>query len=74
MVAIDLDESYLDRLHALAKSQGQQPTELARRIVLDFLDLESLSAVSDDDWAEASMRLTPEVFGAESWDDDADGP
>ena len=73
MVAIDLDQAHLERLDALAKSEGRQPSELARRIVLDFLDLESLPADSNADWAQASVELSPEILGDESWEDKADG-
>ncbi|HEY2414434.1 MAG TPA: hypothetical protein VGI40_19470 [Pirellulaceae bacterium] len=74
MVAINLDQAHLDRLDLLAKSQGQQATDLARRIIVDFLDLESLPADTDEDWAEASVQLAPEVMGDDSWDDHSHGP
>jgi hypothetical protein len=73
MVAINLDQAHLDQLDLLAKSQGQQATELARRIIVDFLDLESLPADTDADWAEASVQLTQEVMGEDSWDDNSNG-
>ncbi len=61
MVAIELGPIDQDRLHRLAISQGQDEATLARRILLDHLDFQALPADLDDDWAEASIALAPEI-------------
>jgi hypothetical protein len=62
-----------DRLHRLAVSQGQDEATLARRILLDYLDLQALPADLDDDWAEASIALAPEIMEQEDWGESTHG-
>lgn len=73
MLSIDLDPAHQERLDKLAESQGQNADALARRIVLDYLDFQTLPTDSDDAWAEASVALTPEFVERESWGENGHG-
>ncbi len=68
MIAIQLDTAHQKRLEELAAAKGQDGTELARRIIIDFLDFGELPRTSDEQWAEASVALTPEIVDQENWD------
>ena len=57
MVSIQLDPAHERRLGELARGQGQDAAELARRVLVDYLDFQGLPKDSDDAWAEASARL-----------------
>ncbi len=70
MVSIHLDPIHEKQLGELAKSQGQDAADLARRVLIDYLDLQSLPHESDGQWAEASVALTPEVIDNDPWDED----
>lgn len=74
MISIDLSPGEQQRLEQLARRQGQDGPDLARRIVLDYLGLEALTDDSEDRWAEASVALAPEIMGTETWDGRANGP
>jgi predicted transcriptional regulator len=69
MVAIQLDQGRDGLLDQLARAEGAEPADVARRVLEDFLDLRSLPNDDLADWAEASVRLTPEVMGDENWDE-----
>jgi hypothetical protein len=73
MVAIELGPIDQDRLHRLAASQGQDEATLARRILLDYLDLQALPTDSDADWAESSIALAPEIMDQDRWDENTHG-
>ncbi|MEJ7592300.1 MAG: hypothetical protein WKF77_12185 [Planctomycetaceae bacterium] len=62
MVAIETDRKHEKRLSELAAASGLSPSAIARRIVEDFLDLKSLPEKTDDEWAQASVALAPEVM------------
>ena len=68
MISIDLDAAHQARLDSLASAQGEDGPSLARRVLLDFLDFQALPADSEAAWAEASVALSPELMGPESWD------
>lgn len=74
MVSIQLDPTQMERLDNLAKRRGENADELARRVLVDFLDFSRLENDTDDDWAEASVALTPEIMDQEKWDAQNDGP
>jgi hypothetical protein len=75
MVDIKLDAIHKKRLEQLAKSEGRGAEDVARRILVDYLDLLSLPVESDDLWADASVALTPEVLDDPNWnEDDEHGP
>ncbi len=69
MVAIQLDQGREELLDQLARAEGTEPADVARRVLEDFLDFRSLPKDDVADWAEASVRLTPEIMGNENWDE-----
>jgi hypothetical protein len=73
MVAIELDESHLQQLNQLAKSEGEDGAALARRVLMDFLDFQALPDDSEADWAEASVALAAEFAEPECWDEPGHG-
>lgn|GEM_PF-4902014 len=62
MVAIELHREHEKRLSELAAESGLAPSAIAGRIVEDFLDLQSVSEKTDDEWAQASVALAPEFM------------
>lgn len=70
VISIDLDPADQQRLDSLAQSQGQDGETLARRVLVDYLDFQSLPADSDADWADASVALAPEVMADDGWDEE----
>jgi predicted transcriptional regulator len=76
VVTIELDAAKEQRLREIAASQGQDLAELARRVLEDFLDVQSWEADTSEDWAEASAALAPEILEDDAWPDDEanDGP
>lgn len=71
MVTIDLDPARERHLGELARSEGQDVSLLARRILSDYLDFAALPESEDEgDWAEASVALTAEVLTPEDWSED----
>lgn len=70
MVTIELDHAHIARLEQLARSKGQDASAVARQIVVDFLDFQLLPEDRESDWAEASVALSPEVMGLDSWNED----
>jgi hypothetical protein len=68
MVAVQLDQGREELLDQLAQAEGAEPADVARRVLEDFLDFRSLPNDDPADWAEASIRLTPEIMGDEIWD------
>jgi predicted transcriptional regulator len=73
VVSIQLDPQQMKTLDDLAKRRGANASELARRIVVDFLEFQELEKDTQDDWAEASVALTPEVMDQERWESQNDG-
>jgi predicted transcriptional regulator len=71
MVAINLDGDKQKQLEQLALTHGRPVNELARQIIEDYLDLERLSDLSPEEWAEGCLALAPEVFPDEDWEKDA---
>ncbi len=67
MVAIQLDQGREELLDQLARAEGAEPADVARRVLEDFLDFRSLPKDTAAEWAEASVRLTPEIMGDENW-------
>ncbi len=67
MVAFNLDPIHQERLEELARSQGQDGAMLARQILMDYLDFQSLPNDSEEAWAEASVAMTPEFMDQEDW-------
>jgi predicted transcriptional regulator len=73
MVAIELDPAHQNRLDQLAESQGRDGANLARQIVVDYLDLLALETDSPEGWAQASTALAPEIMADENWSDAGHG-
>jgi predicted transcriptional regulator len=73
MITIELDARHEDRLTQMAKDEGQDAAELARHILVNFLDFQELVPDSDEEWAKASVALTPEIMVHEDWDQLDDG-
>jgi predicted transcriptional regulator len=69
VVTIELDSVAQERLDGLARLQGQDSSTLARRILLDYLDFQALPPDTAEDWAAASIALSPEVLEDSGWDD-----
>ena len=73
MVSIQLDPRHQECLDDLAKRRGENATDLARRIVVDYLDFQALPRDTEDDWADASVALTPEILDQETWESETHG-
>jgi predicted transcriptional regulator len=69
MVAVQLDRGREELLDQLARAEGAEPADIARRVLEDFLDFRSLPSDDVADWAEVSIRLTPEILGDENWEE-----
>jgi hypothetical protein len=69
MVAIQLDQSREVLLDQLARAEGAEPADVARRVLEDFLDFRSLPKDDAAEWADASIRLTPEIMADDNWDE-----
>lgn len=67
MLTVELDPNQQQQLDALAKSWGQDGPTLARRILLDYLDFQSLPNDEEEAWAEASVAMAPEMMEPEDW-------
>lgn len=68
MIAVQLDEQREQRLRRLAEELGEDVAILTGRIIEDYLDFRAWPRDSDEQWAEASIALVPEVFLDESGD------
>ena len=66
MVGVELDQGREELLDQLARAEGAQPADVARRVLEDYLDFRSLPKDDLADWAEASVQLTPEIMSDES--------
>ncbi len=73
MVAIHLDKVRQEQLERLASSQGRPVVELAQQVIEDYIDLQGLRELSDDEWNTGLVALAKEVFPEENWDEKA-GP
>ena len=69
MVAIELDQNREKLLDQLARSEGAKPADIARRVIEDYLDFQSLPKDDAAAWADGSVALTPEIMGDENWDE-----
>ena len=67
MITVHLDPSKEQRLQELAISQGQDSSQLARKVLEDYVDAQAWSEDRDEDWANASHALAPEVLSEEGW-------
>lgn len=67
MITLQLDLANQERLEELAKRQGRDVSQLAAHIIEAYLDAQSWSHDSADEWAEASTALAPEIFAEENW-------
>jgi hypothetical protein len=74
MVSVQLDQGREDLLDQLARAEGAQPADVARRVLEDYLDFRSLPKDDPADWAEASVRLAPEIMSDENWGEQHHGP
>ena len=74
MVAVHLDPSRQELLSQLARAEGAEPADVARRVLEDYLDFRSLPEDDPAGWAEASVELAPEIRGDENWDETSHGP
>lgn len=69
MVTIELESGLEACLNALAARRGQSPNQLARQILEDFLAFRNRRDSPDEEWAEASVALLPEVASPECWNE-----
>ena len=76
MITVDLDPERERQLRELARSRSEDPAQVVRRAIEEYLDLQGWGEDSAEEWAESSIALTPEVLPQESWDEDetSDGP
>ena len=72
MVTVELDTEREAQLRRLAEAQQEDVPQLVRRVLEDFLDIQALTEISEEDLAEASVAMLAEVAPLESWDEDAD--
>ena len=72
MVAIQLDKVRQEQLERLASSQGRPVVELAQQVIEDYIDLQGLRELSDDEWNRGLVALAKEVFPEENWDEKAE--
>lgn len=70
MVTIPLDPAIEQRLRAMAEVQGQTLSELAARIVEDYLDWRAWKDDTPEELDQAMMTLIAEVLPEEHWDDE----
>jgi predicted transcriptional regulator len=73
MISVDLDFAQQKRFEELAAARGEDPSVLARQIILDYLSLNPSEEATDEEWAATSVALTPEIMGEELWNDSANG-
>lgn len=66
MVGVELDQGREELLDQLARAEGAEAADVARRVLEDYLDFRSLPKDDLADWAEASVQLTPEIMSDES--------
>lgn len=69
MVAVQLDEAREKLLDELARAEGAGPADVARRMLEDYLDFRTPPKDDPAEWAEASIRMAPEILGDENWDE-----
>jgi predicted transcriptional regulator len=67
VVTIELDPGEQQHLEALAKSRGQNARALARQILRDYLEFQSLPNDTEQVWAEASVAMASEFMEPEDW-------
>ena len=67
MITIQLDPALEQRLRRLAESRGQDLSQLAQRVLEEFLDVQAWNEDSEDDWANASVAMTPEILADDQW-------
>lgn len=67
MISIQLNPSEEQRFAEIARDAGEDVSELARTILLNYLEFAMLSPDSEEEWAEASVALAPETFQREDW-------
>ncbi len=70
MITIEFDPSVEERLKQLATARGQDPSQLAQRVIEEYLDLQGWAQDSAEDWAAASSALAAEVLPEEVWSDE----
>jgi len=67
MVAVQLDRGREELLDRIARAEGTEAADVARRVLEDYVDFRSLPKDEVADWAEASVRLTAETMSDEKW-------
>jgi len=68
MVTVQLKPEQERQLQKLASASGQDASELAARILSDYLMFQTLSEDTEEQWAESSVALTSEILDREHWD------
>jgi hypothetical protein len=74
MVAVQLDQGREELLDRIARAEGAEAADVARRVLEDYVDFRSLPQDEAADWAEASVRLTAETMDHENWGEQQHGP
>ena len=74
MISLELQPETERRLRELASARQEEPAQLVVRALEEYLDLQGWGEDTEDEWAEASVLLAPEILADEAWDEDADGP
>lgn len=69
MISVDLTPEREQQLRSFAQSHQQEVSDLARRVLEEFLDHQAWKPDLVEDWAEASVAMTPEILPNESWND-----
>ena len=68
MITIQLSPEREELLRNLARSRGEDASNLARSVLEEYLD-HGAPADTNALWADASVALASEVLDQESWDD-----
>ena len=73
MISLELEPETERRLRELASVRQEDPAQLVIRALEEYLDLQGWDEDTEQEWAEASVRLSAEILPEEAWDEGADG-
>lgn len=73
MISLELPRETERRLRELASARQEDPAQVVARALEEYLDLQGWDEDTEQEWAEASVRLAAKILPEEAWDEDADG-
>jgi predicted transcriptional regulator len=74
MITVELDAAREEQLRCLAESRREEASQLVRRLIEEFLDIQAWGKDSEEAIAQASITMLAEVIPPESWDEGGDEP